>query len=83
MLVQVPFYWAAQFTGAMCAAFVLRAVLHPITVLGTTTPTGPHWHTLIVKIVITFNMMIVSCTVAKDSRLVGSLICHRSPVLIS
>jgi hypothetical protein len=41
---QVPFYWAAQFTGAMCAAFVLKAVLYPINVIGTTTPTGPHWH---------------------------------------
>ncbi|KAL6605902.1 hypothetical protein ACP70R_041555 [Stipagrostis hirtigluma subsp. patula] len=69
--IQVPFYWAAQFTGAMCAAFVLKAVLHPIEVLGTTTPTGPHWHALVIEIVVTFNMMFVTCAVATDSRAVG------------
>ncbi|KAM0893526.1 hypothetical protein ACQ4PT_025046 [Festuca glaucescens] len=71
--IQVPFYWAAQFTGAMCAAFVLRAVLHPISVLGTTTPTGPHWHALVIEIIVTFNMMFVTCAVATDSRAVGEL----------
>uniref|UniRef100_A0A0E0L9L5 Uncharacterized protein n=1 Tax=Oryza punctata TaxID=4537 RepID=A0A0E0L9L5_ORYPU len=71
--IQVPFYWAAQFTGAMCAAFVLRAVLYPIEVLGTTTPTGPHWHALVIEIVVTFNMMFVTCAVATDSRAVGEL----------
>ena len=69
---QVPFYWAAQFTGAMCAAFVLKAVLHPITVIGTTTPTGPHWHALVIEIVVTFNMMFVTCAVATDSRAVST-----------
>uniref|UniRef100_K3XYP0 Uncharacterized protein n=1 Tax=Setaria italica TaxID=4555 RepID=K3XYP0_SETIT len=71
--IQVPFYWAAQFTGAMCAAFVLKAVLHPIEVIGTTTPTGPHWHALVIEIVVTFNMMFVTCAVATDSRAVGEL----------
>ncbi|TVU11956.1 hypothetical protein EJB05_45568 [Eragrostis curvula] len=71
--IQVPFYWAAQFTGAMCAAFVLKAVLHPIDVIGTTTPTGPHWHALVIEIVVTFNMMFVTCAVATDSRAVGEL----------
>nr|AOR52537.1 silicon transporter NIP2-2c [Agrostis stolonifera] len=71
--IQVPFYWAAQFTGAMCAAFVLRAVLNPISVLGTTTPTGPHWHALVIEIMVTFNMMFVTCAVATDSRAVGEL----------
>jgi aquaporin NIP len=68
---QVPFYWAAQFTGAMCAAFVLKAVLYPVDVIGTTTPTGPHWHALVIEIVVTFNMMFVTCAVATDSRAVG------------
>ena len=67
----MPFYWAAQFTGAMCAAFVLKAVLHPIAVIGTTTPSGPHWHALVIEIVVTFNMMFVSCAVATDSRAVS------------
>jgi aquaporin NIP len=68
----VPFYWAAQFTGAMCAAFVLKAVLQPIAVIGTTTPSGPHWHALAIEIVVTFNMMFVTCAVATDSRAVST-----------
>jgi aquaporin NIP len=71
--IQVPFYWAAQFTGAICASFVLKAVLHPITVLGTTEPVGPHWHALVIEIVVTFNMMFVTLAVATDTRAVGEL----------
>ena len=59
----------------MCTFFELRAVLHLITVLGM--PTGPHWHTLVIKIVITFNMMFLTCVVAMDSRLVRSSNCIR------
>ena len=70
---QVPFYWAAQFTGAICASFVLKAVLHPIAVLGCTTPTGPHWHSLIIEIIVTFNMMFVTLAVATDTRAVSVL----------
>jgi aquaporin NIP len=69
--VQVPFYWAAQFTGAICASFVLKAVLHPIAVLGTTTPAGPHWHSLIIEVIVTFNMMFVTLAVATDTRAVS------------
>ena len=81
--VQVPFYWAAQFTGAMCAAFVLRAVLNPITALGTTTPTGPHWHALVIEIIVTFNMMFVTCAVATDSRAVRFHSSSSSPRFLS
>ena len=68
----MPFYWAAQFTGAICASFVLKAVLHPIAVLGCTTPTGPHWHSLIIEIIVTFNMMFVTLAVATDTRAVSA-----------
>jgi glycerol uptake facilitator-like aquaporin len=78
MHVQVPFYWAAQFTGAICASFVLKAVLYPITVLGTTTPTGPHWHALVIEIIVTFNMMFVTLAVATDTRAVSH---HNDPQL--
>uniref|UniRef100_A0A453PK07 Aquaporin NIP2-1 n=1 Tax=Aegilops tauschii subsp. strangulata TaxID=200361 RepID=A0A453PK07_AEGTS len=70
---EVPFYWAAQFTGAICASFVLKAVLHPITVIGTTEPVGPHWHALVIEVVVTFNMMFVTLAVATDTRAVGEL----------
>nr|ARR96074.1 silicon transporter [Lolium perenne] len=71
--IQVPFYWASQFTGAICASFVLKAVLHPITEIGTTVPHGPHWHSLVIEVVVTFNMMFVTLAVATDSRAVGEL----------
>lgn len=71
--IQVPFYWAAQFTGAICSSFVLKAVLHPITNIGTTTPVGPHWHALVIEVVVTFNMMFVTLAVATDTRAVGEL----------
>jgi aquaporin NIP len=70
--VQVPFYWASQFTGAICASFVLKAVLHPITTIGTTVPHGPHWHALVIEVVVTFNMMFVTLAVATDTRAVSS-----------
>jgi glycerol uptake facilitator-like aquaporin len=72
VLVQVPFYWASQFTGAICASFVLKAVLHPITTIGTTVPYGPHWHALVIEVVVTFNMMFVTLAVATDTRAVSS-----------
>ena len=77
---QVPFYWAAQFTGAICASFILKAVLHPITVIGTTTPTGPHWHALVIEIIVTFNMMFVTLAVATDTRAVRNPQLHKSQV---
>ena len=51
---------------------MLKAVLHPITVLGTTTPTGPHWHALVIEVIVTFNMMFVTLAVATDTRAVRS-----------
>ncbi|EEC74001.1 hypothetical protein OsI_08920 [Oryza sativa Indica Group] len=71
--IHVPFYWAAQFTGAICASFVLKAVIHPVDVIGTTTPVGPHWHSLVVEVIVTFNMMFVTLAVATDTRAVGEL----------
>ena len=68
---QVPFYWASQFTGAICASFVLKAVLHPITAIGTTIPYGPNWHALVIEVVVTFNMMFVTLAVATDNRAVS------------
>ncbi|KAG0470129.1 hypothetical protein HPP92_016224 [Vanilla planifolia] len=35
--IQVPFYWSAQLSGAILASFVLKALLYPITDMGTTT----------------------------------------------
>ncbi|KAG9148666.1 hypothetical protein Leryth_025464, partial [Lithospermum erythrorhizon] len=63
-------YAAAQFTGATCSAFTLRALLQPIKHIGTTTPSGTHIQSLIMEIVVTFIMMFVTCAVATDSKAV-------------
>ncbi|KAF3320401.1 aquaporin NIP2-1 [Carex littledalei] len=70
---QVPFYWAAQFTGGISAAFVLREVLHPITDIGTTIPSGADWRAFLTEIIVTFNMIFVTFAVATDTRAVGEL----------
>ncbi|XP_074570203.1 aquaporin NIP2-2-like [Curcuma longa] len=71
--IQVPFYWSAQFTGAMVAAFILRELLHPITILGVTTPSSTAARALVMEIIVTFTMMFVTAAVATDTRAVGEL----------
>ncbi|XP_042420720.1 aquaporin NIP2-2-like [Zingiber officinale] len=71
--IQVPFYWSAQFTGAMVAAFILRELLHPITILGVTTPSSTAARALVMETIVTFTMMFVTAAVATDTRAVGEL----------
>ncbi|XP_008784026.2 aquaporin NIP2-1-like [Phoenix dactylifera] len=71
--IQVPFYWSAQISGAVIASFILRQLLHPITNLGTTTPSGTPWQALVMEIVVTFCMMFVTLAVATDTKAVGEL----------
>ncbi|KAG9451289.1 hypothetical protein H6P81_011254 [Aristolochia fimbriata] len=70
---QIPFYAAAQFTGAITASFVLKVLLNPIHDLGTTTPSGAPVQALIMEIVVTFSMMFVTLAVATDTKAVGEL----------
>ncbi|XP_021297678.1 aquaporin NIP2-1-like isoform X2 [Herrania umbratica] len=70
---QVPFYGAAQLTGAISAAFTLRVLLHPIKNLGTTSPSGSDVQALVMEIVVTFSMMFVTSAVATDTKAVGEL----------
>ncbi|CAL9201070.1 aquaporin NIP2-1-like [Musa acuminata AAA Group] len=71
--IQVPFYMAAQISGAMIASFVLRELLHPITDLGTTAPSDTAVKALVMEIVVTFCMMFVTSAVATDTKAVGEL----------
>ncbi|WOL20277.1 aquaporin NIP2-1-like [Canna indica] len=71
--IQVPFYMAAQISGSMAASFVLHELLHPITNLGTTTPSETAVKALIMEIVVTFCMMFVTSAVATDTKAVGEL----------
>ncbi|KAK6280088.1 hypothetical protein POUND7_020355 [Theobroma cacao] len=70
---QVPFYAAAQFTGAISASFTLRVLLHPIKLLGTTSPSGSDVQALVMEMVVTFSMMFVTSAVATDTKAVGEL----------
>ncbi|KAM7278692.1 hypothetical protein ACFE04_005826 [Oxalis oulophora] len=70
---QVPFYVAAQLTGAISAAFTLRVLLHPVKHVGTTSPTGTCFQALVMEIVVTFSMMFVTSAVATDTKAVGEL----------
>ncbi|KAL6009201.1 Aquaporin NIP2-1 [Asimina triloba] len=70
---QVPFYWAAQFTGSSIASFTLLVLLHPIRNVGTTTPSGSNFQALVMEIVVTFSMMFVTSAVSTDTKAVGEL----------
>ncbi|KAI3969972.1 hypothetical protein MKW92_007856, partial [Papaver armeniacum] len=64
----VPFYAAAQLTGALVASFTLRVVLHPAQNIGTTSPTGTDLQALAMEIIVTFSMMFVTSAVATDTK---------------
>ncbi|THG23861.1 hypothetical protein TEA_000878 [Camellia sinensis var. sinensis] len=70
---EVPFYAAAQLTGAISAAFTLRVLLHPIKHLGITSPSGTDIQALIMELVVTFSMMFIASAVATDTKAIGEL----------
>ncbi|XP_026460103.1 aquaporin NIP2-1-like [Papaver somniferum] len=70
---QVPFYAAAQLTGALVASFTLLILLRPIKNIGTTSPSGTDFQALVMEIVVTFSMMFVTAAVATDTKAVGEL----------
>jgi aquaporin NIP len=68
---RVPGYWAAQVSGALAAAFVLRASLGDVADVGATEPSGSDGQALLWEVVLTFLLMLVIAAVATDSRAVG------------
>ncbi|XP_058739265.1 aquaporin NIP2-1-like [Vicia villosa] len=70
---QVPFYIAAQLTGAISASYTLRALLEPSKQLGATSPSGSNIQALIIEIVTTFTMVFISTAVSTDSKAIGEL----------
>ncbi|KAK6129251.1 hypothetical protein DH2020_036960 [Rehmannia glutinosa] len=71
--IQVPFYAAAQLTGATVAGFTLRVLLQPIKHVGTTSPSGTDIQALVMEIVVTFSMMFITSAVATDTKAIGEL----------
>ncbi|CAL0314727.1 unnamed protein product [Lupinus luteus] len=70
---QVPFYIAAQLTGAISASYTLREVLEPARHLGATSPSGSNIQALIMETVATFTMVFISTAMAYDTKAIGEL----------
>jgi aquaporin NIP len=68
---RVGAYWAAQITGALAAAAVLRGSLGNIAHVGATLPSGSQGQSFLWEIVLTFFLMFVILAVATDTRAVG------------
>ena len=64
-------YWAAQLTGALVAAALLRASLGDIADVGATFPSGSDTQAFVWETVLTFFLMLVIMAVATDTRAVG------------
>lgn len=56
--------------GAIAASFTLRALLHPIKMLGTNSPSGSDAQALVMEILVTFILMFVISAVTTDSKAV-------------
>ncbi len=63
-------YWAAQISGAVAAAALLRVTLGDVP-LGVTHPAGTDGQALIFEVTLTFFLMLVIVAVATDTRAVG------------
>jgi aquaporin NIP len=66
-------YWAAQLTGAVAAALVLRGSLGTIGNIGATTPAGSDFQAFLWESVLTAFLVIVILAVATDTRAQGQL----------
>ncbi|XP_074312725.1 aquaporin NIP6-1-like [Silene latifolia] len=70
---QVPLYIAAQMLASLCAAFMLKAIFHPIMGGGVTIPSVNYGQAFALEFIISFNLMFVVTAVATDTRAVGEL----------
>jgi aquaporin NIP len=64
-------YWAAQLTGAIAAAAVLRASLGNVAHVGATLPSGSERQSFLWELVLSAILMFVIVAVATDTRAVG------------
>jgi aquaporin NIP len=64
-------YWAAQVTGALGAALLLRESLGNVAEVGATEPSSSDGQAFLWEVVLTFFLMLVVMAVATDTRAVG------------
>ena len=64
-------YWLAQFSAAVLAALVLRAMFGDVAGLGATLPSGSDMQSFWLEVILTFFLAFVIVSVATDTRAVG------------
>lgn len=64
-------YWAAQLTGALLAALLLRATVGDVAHVGATLPSGSDTQSFVWELVMSAFLMFVILAVATDTRAVG------------
>ncbi|CAI9767240.1 unnamed protein product [Fraxinus pennsylvanica] len=69
----VPIYIGAQILASTCAAFLLKAIFHPVMGGGVTVPSGGFAQAFALEFIISFNLMFVVTAVTTDTRAVGEL----------
>jgi MIP family channel proteins len=70
---ELPWYWTAQFMGAIAGALTLQMIFGPVANLGATLPAGTAIQSLILEILLTAVLMFVIISVATDTRAVGQI----------
>ena len=68
---RVPAYWAAQVTGAVVAALLLRLSLGDVADVGATSPSGSEAQSFLWEALLTAILLFVIMAVATDTRAVG------------
>jgi len=68
---RVAAYWAAQLTGALVGAALLRLSLGDVAHVGATLPSGSQGQSFLWELVLSFFLMLVVMAVATDTRAVG------------
>jgi aquaporin NIP len=68
---KVAAYWAAQVSGAIIAAAILRGSLGNVAHVGATLPSGSQAQSFLWEVILTFFLMFVILAVATDTRAVG------------
>ena len=68
---RLPVYWAAQVSGALLAALVLRVSLGDVADVGATVPSGSDAQSFVWEVLLTAALLLVVMAVATDTRAVG------------
>lgn len=68
---RLPVYWAAQVSGALLAALVLRVSLGDVADVGATVPSGSDAQSFVWEVILTAALLLVVMAVATDTRAVG------------